>query len=147
MLARSASLQNCSQIKVNIKYPVRIDVPDLNQCLQIYMNESLSPVENWKVGRAKDTYRGASREIDGAAAKVRSLCYFFFPMLSCVSVKIETLSEPLKKVHWINPAANISFPPITPETAGFKPMAIVVSLCKSILTNIYLSILSPLCHS
>ena len=61
-----------------IKYPVRIDVSDLNQCLQIYMNESLSPVENWKVGRAKDTYRGASREIDGAAAKVCSLYYSFF---------------------------------------------------------------------
>ena len=71
MLARSASLQNWSQILVvNIKYPVRIDISDLNQCLQIYMNESLSPVENWKVGRAKDTYRGASREIDRAAAKV-----------------------------------------------------------------------------
>ena len=96
MLAHSASLQNWSQIKVNIKYPVRIDISDLNQIIQIYMNESLSPVENWKVGRAKDTYRGASREIDGAAAKVRSLYYFFFPMLSCVSVKIETPSKPLQ---------------------------------------------------
>ena len=97
MLARSASLQNWSQILVvNIKYPVRIDISDLNQCLQIYMNESLSPVENWKVGRAKDTYRGASREIDGAAAKVCSLYYFFFSLHCCVSVKIETLSKPLQ---------------------------------------------------
>ena len=98
MLARSASLQNWSQIKVNNKCPVRIDVSDLNQCLQINMNESLSPVENWKVGRAKDTYRGASREIDGAAAKVCSLYYFFFSLHCCVSVKIETLSKPLQKI-------------------------------------------------
>ena len=70
---------------------------DRNQILQKYLNESLSPVENWKVGRAKDTYRGASREIDGAAAKVCSLYYFFFSLHCCVSVKIETLSKPLQK--------------------------------------------------
>ena len=103
MLARSASLQNWSQIKVNIKYPVRIDISDLNQIIQIYMNESLSPVENWRLGRAKDTYRGASREIDGAAAKVCSLYYFFFFHCIVVSLsKSKHQANPCRIVHWKN---------------------------------------------
>ena len=69
---------------------------DRNQILQIYLNASSFPVENWRLGRAKDTYKGASREIDGAAAKVSSLYYFFFSLHCCVSVKIETLGKPLQ---------------------------------------------------
>ena len=71
----------------------------------------------------------------------------FFHCIVVSLSKLKHWANPCKKVHWINPVANISFPPITPETAGFKPMAIVVSLCKSILTNIYLLIVSHLCHS
>ena len=110
MLVQSAGLKNWSEVKVNIKYPVRIDISDLNQIIQIYMNESLSPVENWKVGRAKDTYRGASREIDGAAAKVCSLYYFFFSLHCCVAVKIETLSKPLEKSTPDKPSRQYKLP-------------------------------------
>ena len=61
---------------------------DRNQILQIYLNASLFPVENWRLGRAKDTYRGASREIDGAAAKVCSSYYFFLDALASLKTML-----------------------------------------------------------
>ena len=38
------------------------------------------------------------------------------------SAEIKTLTSPRQRVLWINPAANISFPLITPETSGFGPI-------------------------